>query len=257
MILRLALLLMGSALLLRADDAADKLTSAGIAEFNSAYQAWDGGRFWYAAELLKKAAAKAPDSAVNHYWLGAAHFHRMLYYRSLGASAAHTSIANSEMDQAMAAFENTLKISAQHAESHALLGTLYGMKIDGMIDGIRYGRTLQEHQKNALAGGADNPRVQYLLGAGLFYTAKDEADRRQALKTLLAAEKLFVAEQKIPAKPFDSRWGRASCLTFIGRTYALLGHKPEAVDYFRKALDAHPADHTAKAELTRLAQPNN
>jgi len=256
MILKLALLLMGTAMLLRADDAADKLTSAGIAEFNAAYQAWDGGRFWNAAELFKKAVAKTPDSSVNYYWLGAAHFHRMLYYRSLAVSATHASTANAEMDEAMAAFENTLKLNDHHAESHALLGTLYGMKIDGMIDGIRYGRTLQEHQKQALASGADNPRVQYLLGSGLFHTAKDDADRREALKTLLAAEKLFVAEQKNPAKPFDPRWGRGSCLTFIGRTYASLGQNPEAVDYFRKALAEHPVDHVAKAELARLAPPN-
>jgi len=247
---------MASALMLRADDASGKFTSEGIAEFNAAFQAWDGGRFWNAAELFKKAAAKSPGSAVNHYWLGAAHFHRMLYYRSLAASDLNTSTAHAERDQAMAAFEITLKLDAQHAESHALLGTLYGMKIDGMIDGIRYGRTLQEHQKKALASGADNPRVQYLLGTGLFHTAKDAADRREALKILLIAEKLFVAERKHPPKPFDPRWGRSSCLTFIGQTYLSLGHKPEAADYFRKALVEHPVDHVAKAELARLSPAN-
>lgn len=256
MILRLALLLMGTALLLRADDAAEKLTSAGITEFNAAFQAWDGGRFWNAAELFKKAAAKSPDSSVNYYWLGAARFHRMLYFRSLAASEMNTSTADAERDQALEALEMAVKLNGRDAESHALIGTLYGMKIDGMIDGIRYGRTLQEHQKQAIASGADNPRVQYLLGTGLFHTAKDDADRREALKTLLAAEKLFVAEQKKPAKPFDPRWGGSSCLTFIGRTYASLGHKSEAVDYFRKALAEHPADHVAKAELARLASPN-
>lgn len=252
----MALLLMSTAMLLRADDAADKLTSAGITEFNAGFQAWDGARFWNAAELFKKAAAKTPGVATNHYWLGAAHFHRMLYYRSLTASDVNTSTAHAERDQAMEAFENTLKLDAHHAESHAMLGTLYGMKIDGMIDGIRYGRTLQEHQKQAITSGADNPRVQYLLGAGLFHTAKDDADRREALKTLLAAEKLFVAEHKKPAKPFDPRWGGSSCLTFIGRTYASLGHNSEAIDYFRKALAEHSADHVAKAELTRLAPSN-
>lgn len=256
MILKLAFLLMGTALLLRADDAADQLTSAGITEFNAAFKDWDGGRFWNAAELFKKAAAKTPDSAVNHYWLGAAHFHRMLYFRSLAVSASNTSSADGERDQAMAAFNKTLKLNAHHAESHALLGTLYGMKIDGMIDGIRYGRTLQEHQKLALASGADNPRVQYLLGAGLFHTAKNDADLREALKSLLVAEKLFVAEQKKTARHFDPRWGWSSCLTFIGRTYASLGHKPEAMDYFRKALAMHPADHVAKAEIARLAPSN-
>ena len=148
-----------------------------------------------------------------------------------------------------------MKLDERHAESHALLGTLYGMKIDGnLLRGARFGPRVQKHQKQALEFGADNPRVRYLLGTCQFHTAKKPAAQREALATLLAAEKLFAAEAQRPAGPLEPRWGRSSCLTFIGRTYELLGQRTEAADYFRKALAQHPADHLAKEGLARVTE---
>lgn len=253
MIRKLLLGLLVLAQLLRADDVADRLTTQGIAEFTAAYQAWDGGRFATAAETFRKATEKSPRSAVNFYWQGAAQFHRMLQLRNQPASQANTKAADAAMDAAIAALETALTLDAKHAECHALLGTLYGMKISGsMLRAIRYGPSVQEHQKHALAYGPENPRVRYLLGTGLFHTAEDDAQRRVALKTLLYAGKLFATEAQRPAKPFEPRWGLSSCLTFIGRTYEALGSQGEAAEYFRKALSAHPADNVAKDGLERV-----
>ena len=102
--------------------------------------------------------------------------------------------------------------------------------------------------------GAQNPRVRYLLGTCQFHTAKKPAAQREALATLLSAEKLFAAEAQRAAGPLEPRWGRSSCLTFIGRTYELLGQRAEAADYFRKALAEHPADHVAKEGLARVTE---
>ncbi len=176
MIHKLALLMLATALLVRADDAVDKLTSAGIKEFSAAYQAWDGGRFGTAAELFRQACTKAPDSSVNFYWQGAARFHRLLQLRGQPESEANTKAAAAAMEGAVAALETAVKLDAQQAESHALLGTLYGMKINGsMLRAVRYGPSVAKHQKQALQFGAENPRVRYLLGTGLFHTAEDEA----------------------------------------------------------------------------------
>jgi len=241
-----------TSLLLRAEDASGKLTCEGIAEFKAAYQAWDGGRFGAAAEFFRQAATKTPGSAVNFYWQGAALFHRMLQLRDH-----QTKAADAAMEAAITALETAVRLDAHHAESHALLGTLYGMKINGgMLRAIRFGPAVQEHQQQALQRGPQNPRVRYLLGTGLFHTAKDEASRLEALKTLLAAESLFAAEAKRMPGPFEPRWGRSSCLTFIGRTYALLGRTTEAAEYFRKALAEHPADHVARDGLARISTAN-
>jgi tetratricopeptide (TPR) repeat protein len=239
-------------LIARADDAADKLVGAGVAEFNAAYQAWDAGRFATAAGYFRQAGAKDPGSAVIFYWRGAALFHRMLQLRDHDPKA-----ADSAMDAAMESLEAALDLDANHAESHALLGTLYGMKIHGgMLRAIRYGPSVQNHRKEALRCGPDNPRVRYLLGTCLFHTAKDDAGRRDALKSLLYAEKLFAEEAKRPAKPLEPRWGRSSCRTFIGRTYESLRKPTEAADYYRMALAEHPADHEAKAGLARVQTGN-
>jgi len=87
-----------------------------------------------------------------------------------------------------------------------------------------------------------------------FHTATKPAHWQAALQTLLKAEKLFEAEAKTTAGPLDPRWGYDSCLTFLGRTYEVLGQPTEAVEYFRKALAMHPADHLAREGLKRAAQ---
>lgn len=249
MIRKAVIFLLTSAILVRADPAADKLTAAGIVEFSAAYQAWDGERFGKAAELFRQAGVTTPTSVTNPYWRGAALFHRMLQLQSTPDPKA----ADAAMDAAVTSLETAVKLNAGNAESHALLGTLYGMKINGsMLRAIRYGPSVQHHQEQALKYGPANPRVRYLLGTGQFHTAKDAATRREALNTLLAAEKLFHAEALQPVKEFEPRWGYGSCLTFIARSYESLGQTTEAAGYYRKALIAHPADHLAKEGLKRL-----
>ncbi len=243
------LLLLLSAIFVRADPAADKLTAAGITEFSVAYQAWDGERFGKAAELFRQAEERTRASATNSCWRGTALFHRMLQLKS----TSDTKAASAAMDAAVASLETAIKLDPGNAESHALLGTLYGMKIDGSVGrAIRYGRLIQSHQEQALKHGPGNPRVRYLLGTGQFHIAKDAGGKREALNTLLAAEKLFNAEVKQPVKGFEPRWGYVSCLTFIARSYESQGQQTEALAYYRKALAANPADQVAREGVARL-----
>src|SRR5512134_577174 len=191
-----------TALLARADDLANKLASAGVVEFTAAYQAWDGQRFAAAAELFRQATANAPGSSTSFYWLGAAQFHRMLQLRGLPASSTNALAVTAAMDAALAALSSAVKLDERHAESHALLGTLYGMKIDGnLVRGARFGPRVQKHCKQALEFGAENPRVRYLLGTCQFHTAKKPAAQREALASFLAAEKLFAAEAQRASGP--------------------------------------------------------
>ena len=159
------------------------------------------------------------------------------------------------LDSAVSALTLAVKLDEQHAESHALLGTLYGMKINGsLLRAARFGPRVSRHGELALKYGASNPRVQYLLGMCQFHTSNKPGKRRAALQTLLNAEKLFEAEKQTTAQPLEPRWGHDSCLTFIGRTYELLGQPTEAVDYYRKALVMHPVDHLANEGLKRLSE---
>jgi tetratricopeptide (TPR) repeat protein len=248
-----AIALCFTALLARPAAVADEWTAAGIAEFRAAFQAWDEVRFQAAAGLFRRASTNAPQSPVPHYWLGVAEFHRLLHARSQSPSRDQSRTAAAALEAALAALQQAVKLDPRQAESHALLGTLYGLKIDGSaLRAMRLGPRVQHHRSLAMAQGADNPRVRYLLGTCQFHLARKPATWREALATLLAAEQLFAAEAQRPAGPFEPRWGRSSCLTFIGQTYERLGQRTEAASYFRKALALHPADHLAQAGLARV-----
>jgi tetratricopeptide (TPR) repeat protein len=255
--LRVNFILIGllATLPLQASAASNGFSAAGVAEFTAAYQAWDGARFAAAAESFRRATTNAPTNVTNFYWLGAAHFHRMLQLQNSPGHRTNEAAARAALDAAVDALTVAVKLDERHAESHALLGTLYGMKIDGsLLRGARFGPRVGKHQKLALNYGTANPRVQYLFGMCQFHTANKPAEWQAARQTLLKAEKLFEAEAKTTAAPLDPRWGYDSCLTFLGRTCELLGQRKEAVVYFRHALAMHPADHLAKEGLKRASE---
>ncbi len=238
-----------------AGPAASDLSSAGVAEFAAAYRAWDAARFAAAAELFRQAATNAPANATHFYRLGVAHFHRMLQLQNDPANRTNAAAARTAMDDAVEALVLAVKLDESHAESHALLGTLYGMKINGsLLQGLRFGPRVAKHQALALKLGPSNPRVQYLLGMCQFHTASKPAEWLAARQTLQGAEKLFDAEAKSTAAPPEPLWGHDSCLTFLGRTCELLGKRTEAVDYFRRALAMHPTDHLAREGLRRVSK---
>ena len=188
----LPILILFTTLSARADGSADPLTVAGSAEFTAAYQAWDGPRFSAAAELFRQASTNSPASCTNYYRLGTALFHRMLQLHNAPANPTNAPAAEAAMDAAVDALKTAAKLCPGHAESHALLGTLYGMKINGsVVRAAWFGPRVAKHRSKAMESGANNPRVQYLLGMCEFPTAKKPAARREALATLLAAEKLF------------------------------------------------------------------
>jgi tetratricopeptide (TPR) repeat protein len=251
----LPLLMLLPAVLAQADNRVDKLAAAGVEEFIAAYQAWDGARFGAAAELFREACTNAPGSSTNFYWLGAAQFHRMLQLQTPSFERTNQHAADAAMDAALAALNTAVKLDERHAESHALLGTLYGMKIDGnLFRAARFGPQVQKHCRQALEFGAENPRVRYLLGTCQFHTAKKPAAQREALASFLAAENLFRAEAQRAAGPLEPRWGYSTCLTFIRRTYELLGERARAADYVRQALAQQPTDHLSKEGLARVAE---
>lgn len=251
----LPVLLLLSSFLAQADNRVDRITAAGVEEFTAAYEAWDGARFAAAAGLFRSACTNSTASGSNFYWLGAAEFHRMLQLQTHPSGRTNQLAVDAAMDAALAALNTAVKLDDRDAESHAMLGTLYGMKIGGnLLRALRFGPHVAKHQKKALEFGPENPRVRYLLGTCQFHTAKNPAAQREALATLLAAEKLFVTEARRPAGPLEPRWGRPTCLTFIGRTYELLGERTKAADYFRQALARQPSDHLAREGLARVTE---
>lgn len=246
-----------AALTLRSGAAPGDLSSAGVIEFRKAYQTWDAARLTAAAGLFRRAAAAAPANSANVYWLGVAEFHRLLHLEHSSGGSAKPEAVEAARDSAIEALTAAVTLNDADAESHALLGTLYGMKISGNpLRGAKFGPRVAKHLAKALQHGARNPRVLYLLGTGRFHRAGKPAEWSEALTTLQSAESLFAAEAKKKAGPLDPRWGLSSCRTFIGRTLEKLGRRDEAAAYFRQSLAIHPQDRMAQEGLKRVTAKN-
>jgi tetratricopeptide (TPR) repeat protein len=225
-------------------------TQAGIAEFNAAFQAWNGERFARASEIFQQATMREPNNATNFYWLGVAEFHHMLQLRS---SPGHDEAASTAETDALNALNSAANLDEHNAETHALLATIYGIRIgERWLRVVTLGSRAMSHSKTALKEGATNPRVRYLLATGEFYMADGETDLRKALDHLLLAETYFAREATNTASALEPRWGRGSCHTFIGLTYEKLGDRTRAAEYFRKSLAEHPADNLARTGLIRV-----
>jgi cytochrome c-type biogenesis protein CcmH/NrfG len=228
---------------------------AGIAEFKAAFQAWDGERFARAAELFTQATVQEPNNVTNFYWLGVTEFHHMLQLRSVPGNTVPAEVAQAT---ALEALNTAVKLDAHNAECHALLATIYGIRIgDRWIRALRLGPSAMSHSNKAMKDGATNPRVRYLLATGDYYMASGTSDLRKALKNLLLAETYFASEATNAPGPLEPRWGRSSCHTFIGLTYEKLGNFTNAAAYFRKSLAAHPADNLARTSLNRVIPTNS
>lgn len=225
--------------------AEDRLAEA-VAVFHRAYQSWDGEGLSAAATLFRKESQRQPASPRASYWQGVALFHQALHgQQGAGVEALR--------DEALTALRRAVDLDPRQAESHALIATLYGQKIQAsFFRGLRYGPSLQRHFRLALAEDAGSPRVQYLVGVSEFYMAHRQKDFAEALSTLQKANALFDAEAATSAGPLDPRWGRASSLSFTGRTYERLGLFPQAAETFQRALALQPLDEEARTGLARV-----
>ena len=230
-----------------ADESA--ITVAGIAQFSAAYQSWDGTGFAKAAATFKQ----APDTFMNRYWLGTAEFHRLLFLLGEPGTPKTRQASAQALESATAALERVVQLNPGYGEGHALLGTVYGLNIAANpLRAVWLGPRVMDQEKQARALSPDNPRVFYLDGMCRFYGPSVLGGKTEALKLLLTAEKLFSEEAAKPAGPIDPRWGRSTCLVYIGRTYAALDKPAEAKEYFRKALEANPRDRLAQSELEKI-----
>lgn len=224
----------------------------GIKTFRLAYQNWNSAQLWNASRDFRKAAASKPNSATAHTWLGTAHFHRLQQIESRPLTPKLQAAAAGDREDAIKALEKAVELDASQAEAQAMLAILYGMKIDGLLNGMRYGRLVQNHQKMALKHGAKNPRVQYLLGVGRLKTANDDDEVLEALKSLLLAEALYNSESQQDRADDAPAWGKDACLAFIGEAFLRLQKATKARDYFRKALEQRPNNQMAKAGLQKV-----
>jgi len=243
------LLLIGS--LARADESDAAPTAAGIQEFIAASAAWDASGFAQAAERFAQACEKAPKVGTYYYWRGVAEFHRLLHLFGSPPPENPAEVAKA-IRETIRTLTKALELDESDAESHALLANVYGLSIAAHpLRAAWLGPRVLKHQKMALRYGPRNPRVRYLIGTSQYHGPEALGGKRQALQHFLRAEELYADEAGQPPGPLEPRWGRSSCLAFIGKTYDALGKPGDAEDYYEQALEVNPRDPLARKELQK------
>jgi hypothetical protein len=228
--------------------------ATGVVAFGAAFDAWSYEGFVAAAEAFSAEGQACQTSFPAFYWQGVAEFHAALWcQRQEGAGARDR--AAERVRRAGVALESALRLRPDDAECHALVSTLIGMQIaDHPGSALWRGPRVVRHQRLALRYGPGNPRVHYLIGCNYYHAPAPLGDRQQALAHFLEAEPLFDREATTPADLLQPRWGRSSCLTFIGILHEESGDRAGADLYYRKALQANPRDQLAQEALANPRQ---
>ena len=151
------------------------------------------------------------------------------------------------------ALTKSIELSPDFSESYALRGVLKGILIKMKPTSVfTQGLKVGKDRDKALELDKLNPRVHYLTGVSFWYAPEILGGRDKALEHLLKAEKLFEKEDKGSKKKTLPRWGRSTCLAFIGGVFLAENKNKKAYEYYKKALDVNPFDPVALKGLKSL-----
>ena len=155
------------------------------------------------------------------------------------------------LQEAQAALQNSLRQNPGDAESHALLGSIYGAQISlsplkAITLGPRVAAAFAEAEKLAPA----NPRVPLQKGISLLFVPRAfGGGPESAEKELRRAEALFAQE---PAAKTWPNWGRLDVLAWLGQVRARQGDSVGARTFYRQALALDPGYVWASLLLNQL-----
>lgn len=152
------------------------------------------------------------------------------------------------LEEAAEALRQSLRTNPRDAETHALLGAVYGAQISasswkGMTLGPRISAAFSEAERLA----PDNPRVALQKGITLFYVPRALGGGPEpAERELRRAAALFARE---PAgKPWPN-WGRVDVHVWLGRALAEKGDREGARAAYLRALTLAPEHALVRDEL--------
>lgn len=169
-----------------------------------------------------------------------------LYFRGYSNYRLHSSIPGINegqkekyLDTAIEMFEEAVEIDPEFAEAHAMLGSCYGQKADGIFSGMKYGPKSDKAMKKAKELAPDNPRVVMLNAIGtLFKPSMFGGSTEGAIEGFKKAAELFKNWQ--PPNAFAPRWGSAEVYAWLGQAYAMDEQYEKAREAYRRGLEVKP-----------------
>lgn len=226
---------LGSAAPVEADQAPDPVVLADslAATIHEADMRGDLAALAGARTLARRAVTAYPQHPLLTYYL-AETFYREATHR-----------LESEPDSAQALLERAQDILDPAAErenaipeTHALRGSVIGMRITNMLKGITMGPGADAAIERALEAGPENPRVWLARGIGtLNKPGFVGGGVEPALEQFERARVLFERDDPAPGHP---AWGEAELRAWIGIAHAQEGRTEEARRAFEAALRIEP-----------------
>lgn len=217
--------------------AAQTLDPAELAErlrtgLDEASVAGDDDALGHTVILARRAVTAFPDHAMLNHYMGYA-----LYLLAQRTMETDMRAAHASLEEAESFLERSIGIKPI-AESHALLSSALGMRIEGPASAMSLGMRSGAAMGRAKALGPDNPRVRLLEGISAFHTpSMFGGGHEAALEHFLAAIELFVEDA--PKLPLPA-WGHAETYAWLGQTHAALGQADEARAAYERALELEP-----------------
>jgi tetratricopeptide (TPR) repeat protein len=200
---------------------------------------WDLAELKQAADRLGSAEPDGQrEGFAKDYWLATARFHGVLIRTEVADGPSGSEVAEI-VRPAAAALAGVLERHPHQADCHAMLATLYGLRIRARpLAALRLGPRLMKHRKAAEQVAKPSPRALYLEGVGRLSQAGNANATADALKILLRAERLFERESRTDLGRLAPDWGRPHNWQFIGEAYEKLGRPQQALAWYEKVGEA-------------------
>ncbi len=222
--------------------------ASAVAEFNRAYRDWDRTAMETVAERFNALAKENPDSFEEGYWHCVARLHALLHRRGTGGTP-----GIDQVDAVREVIETLLQRHPGQGELHAMLGTLYGLRISARrLGAVRDGPRFQRHFRTALQKAPDNPRVHYLMGRALLHGPSMLGGPERALEHFQRAVIGFESELGAVPGPILPSWGHSHTLSGIGWIHLRAGDAGQAEAAFRDALRLSSGETEAREGLKRI-----
>lgn len=223
----------------------------GKVKFETAYKKWSRDEMVSAKAIFERALAVEPDNVDALYWKAYADYR--LTIRSLYGSQKDEQMAEQLVEEGIQTLETAIKLSPNHSECLALIGTLTGMKISfNPISGMWLGPKSSGYYDDAIKANPKNPRAFHLKGIGKLNTpAMFGGGADKAIPEFEKAIALY-KEQVTDSMSITPGWGYDECLTFTGNAYAELKDNEKAMTYYKEALAINPDSRQAKVAMAKL-----
>jgi tetratricopeptide (TPR) repeat protein len=184
-------------------------------------------------------AAAEPKSAAAHYWLAVADWRLVpMFMRKEGGEEKAKLHCKEGIQQA----EVALTLDPKFAEALALKVGLQGLAFSfNPAAGMMLGAEMEESIQRAVAMAPQNPRVLFLDALNtLNKPAFVGGGADKALVKFRKSIELFTAAAVADSVAPD--WGRDDAFLWAGRSAMKMNDSAAALDFYRKALEANPAN---------------